>query len=239
MSTLGNIYLAMEKDKSNLEKILEIYTQAKRIKYVVDEKHKLVPISRMANIGKGVCYDHARYHAYLASKYKLPYRCFLYISTDKDGVPYELPGNEPCLGDSHADCYIYADDRWYYNGTTGNYSKKLIACDGDKLDYVLAAILSDRIKYGQRTDVRGATSQEISDTVASTMIDYFNQYRSKASEMLYEVTDFADAKYDNMTYKKLVEHVVKNCRPYVFDDKVLAAVKNDKLSYDDLMFNVA
>lgn len=240
MSTLGNIYLAMEKDKSNLEKILEIYTQAKKIKYLYDEKNKLVPVGRMANIGKGVCYDHARYQAYLASKYKLSYRCFLYVSTDQDGVPYERPGDiHSTLGDSHADCFIYADGKWYLCDTTNNYSKQLVACDEDELDYALAAIMSFRIKYGQRTDVRGATSQDISDTVASTMVDYFNKYRSKAAEMLYEVPDFADTKYDNMTYKKLVDTVVKNCRPYVFDDKVLAAAKNDKLGFKGLMTTVA
>ena len=47
MSTLGNIYLAMEKDKSELEKILEIFHKAKQLKYLYDEKNKLVPIDRI------------------------------------------------------------------------------------------------------------------------------------------------------------------------------------------------
>lgn len=61
MSTLGNIYLAMEKDKSELERVLEIFYKAKQLKYLYDEKNKLVPIDRIEKIGKGVCYDHARY----------------------------------------------------------------------------------------------------------------------------------------------------------------------------------
>lgn len=240
MSTLGNIYLAMEKDKSNLEKVLEVYNQAKKVKYLYDEKNKLVPVGRMANIGKGVCYDHARYQAYLASKYKLTYRCFVHVSTDQDGVPYERPGDEHgTLGDSHADCFIYADGRWYHCETTGFNGKQLVACDEDKLDYVLAALMSFRIKYLPRTDIRGATGRDISDAVASAMVDYFNKYRSKAAQQLYEVDDFADAKYDGMTYKKLIETIVKNGRPYVFDDKVLAAVKSGELNYNSLITTVA
>lgn len=61
MSTLGNIYLTMEKDKSELEKVLEIFNLSKQIKYIYDEKNKLVPIDRIEKIGKGVCYDHTRY----------------------------------------------------------------------------------------------------------------------------------------------------------------------------------
>ena len=56
---------------------------------------------------------------------------------------------------------------------------------------------------------------------------------------LYEVDDFADAKYDGMTYKKLIETIVKNGRPYVFDDKVLAAVKSGELNYNSLITTVA
>lgn len=239
MSTLGNIYLAMEKDKSNLEKVLEVYNQAKKIKYLYDEKHKLVPVGRMANIGKGVCYDHARYQAYLASKYKLTYRCFVHVSTDQDGVPYERADNEHgTLGDSHADCFIYADGKWYLCDTTSNYPKSLLACDEDKLDYVLAALMSFRVKYIPRTDVRGATGRDITDAVASSMVDYFNKYESKASETLYEVDDFADTKYDGMTYKKLIEAVIKNGRPYVFDDKVLPAIKSGELNFYSLVTTV-
>ena len=71
MSYLGRYYVSMEQDKTELEKVLDVYSAAKQIKYIYDEKNKLIPVDRISKIGKGVCFDHARYKSSLAKKYKL------------------------------------------------------------------------------------------------------------------------------------------------------------------------
>ena len=48
----------MEQDKTELEKVLNVYSAAKQIKYIYDEKNKLIPVDRIGKIGKGVCYDY-------------------------------------------------------------------------------------------------------------------------------------------------------------------------------------
>lgn len=61
MSTLGNIYLAMERDKSDLEKVLEIFNLSKQIKYIYDEKNKLVPVDRISKIVEGIRKNNPKY----------------------------------------------------------------------------------------------------------------------------------------------------------------------------------
>ena len=58
MSYLGRYYVSMEQDKTELEKVLNVYSAAKQIKYIYDEKNKLIPVDRIGKIGKGVCYDY-------------------------------------------------------------------------------------------------------------------------------------------------------------------------------------
>lgn len=77
MSYLGRYYVSMEQDKTELEKVLDVYSAAKQIKYIYDEKNKLIPVDRIGKIGKGVCYDHCRYQGMLAKNYGLEYRCYV------------------------------------------------------------------------------------------------------------------------------------------------------------------
>jgi len=228
MSTLGTLYVAMEENKTDLEKILELYQEAKQIKYLYDEKNKLVPINRISTIGKGVCFDHARYQASLAKKYKLPYRCFIYVSMHGD-KPYRDPKNiHDLLGLAHATCFIHVGNKYYHCNTTAD--RKYLTCiDEDKLDYCIAEVIKNRTAFNVRDDViHGITGKDVSRTVTGGLIDYYNRYRDIASEDVYEVPDFADTKYDGMTYRKLIEHVTKNFKPYEFDEKVLENFKGTK-----------
>lgn len=232
MNTLGNFYVAMEENKTDLEKILELYQEAKQIKYLYDEKNKLVPINRIGTIGKGVCFDHARYQASLAKKYKLPYRCFIYVSMHGD-KPYRDPKNiHDLLGLAHAICLIHVDNKYYQCNTTGHDGKELECLDEDKLDNYLAEYIKIRTAFYTRDDVvHGITGSDVSRTVASGLIDYYNRYRDIAGEEVYEVKDFADTKYDGMTYKKLIEHVTENFKPYKLDPKVLETYKGKEAKY--------
>jgi hypothetical protein len=88
----------MEQDKTDLEKILDVYSAAKQIKYLYDDKNKLMPVDRIGKIGKGVCYDHCRYQAYLAKNYGLESRCYVFISVDSTGnYAYTGHGSLPIL----------------------------------------------------------------------------------------------------------------------------------------------
>jgi hypothetical protein len=228
MSTLGNIYLAMEKDKSELERVLEIFNLSKQIKYIYDEKNKLVPIDRISKIGKGVCFDHARYKSSLAKKYKLTSRTFFYVCY----VDGKLAEDEITPGVTHAENFILADGKWYMLSTTGN-RKQLYACDIDKLDIVVAGITKNRSRDIVLAGLTlGATGKDISSTVASNMVAYFNQYQDHVTEEVYEIPNFHDKKFDGMTYKKLAEYVISHYSPYVFDDKIIEGIRKDDPKYN-------
>ena len=229
MSTLGNIYLAMERDKSELEKVLEIFNLSKQIKYIYDEKNKLVPVDRISKIGKGVCYDHARYKSSLAKKYKLTSRTFFYVCY----VDGKLADDETFPGITHAENFIFADGKWYMLDTTGVGRKQLYACEYDQLDIAVAGITKYRsMDIVHAGLVLGATGKDISSTVASQMVEYFNQYRDHVTEEIYEIPDFHDKKFDGMTYKKLAEYVVSHYQPYVFDDKIIEGIRKDDPKYN-------
>ena len=233
MSTLGNIYLAMEKDKSELEKVLEIFNLSKQIKYIYDEKNKLVPIDRIEKIGKGVCFDHARYKSSLAKKYKLTSRTFFYVCY----VDGKLCEDDRVPGYGHAENFIFADGKWYMLDTTGTGRKQLYSCEYDQLDIVVADIIKYRSIYiPQNQLLVGATGKDISSTVASRMIEYFNQYRDRVTEEVYEIPDFHDKKFDGMTYQKLAEYVISHYNPYVFDDKIIEGIRKNDPKYD--MWNI-
>ena len=232
MSTLGNIYLAMERDKSELEKVLEIFNLSKQIKYIYDEKNKLVPVDRISKIGKGVCFDHARYKSSLAKKYKLTSRTFFYVCY----VDGKLCSDDRTPGCGHAENFIFADGKWYMLSTTGN-RKQLYVCDMDQLDIVVAGETKYRSMGIVPAElVVGATGKDISSTVASQMVDYFNRYRDRATEEIYEIPDFHDKKFDGMTYKKLAEYVISHYSPYVFDDKIVEGIRKNDPKYD--MWNI-
>ena len=223
MSTLGNIYLAMEKDKSELERVLEIFHKAKQLKYLYDEKNKLVPIDRIEKIGKGVCFDHARYQSSLAKKYKLTSRCFVFLSYIDGKLEYDP--NVP--GGGHADCFIFADGKWYFPDTVGS-RKQLFHIEDKDFEYAIAGSLVLRTQQNQHTNLLvGASSKDITSTVASNMVNYFNKVKDRVVEECYEIPDFYDKKFDGMTYKKLAEYVSTHYSPYVFDDKVLELIRKD------------
>ena len=229
MSTLGNIYLAMERDKSELEKVLEIFNLSKQIKYIYDEKNKLVPVDRISKIGKGVCFDHARYKSSLAKKYKLTSRTFFYV-TYVDG---KLCDDDRTPGCGHAENFIFADGKWYMLSTTGTSRKQLYSCEYDQLDIVVAGETKYRSMGIVPAElVVGATGKDISSTVASQMVDYFNRYRDRATEEIYEIPDFHDKKFDGMTYKKLAEYVISHYSPYVFDNKIVEGIRKNNPKYD-------
>ena len=229
MSTLGNIYLAMEKDKSELERVLEIFNLSKQIKYIYDEKNKLVPVDRIEKIGKGVCFDHARYKSSLAKKYKLTSRTFFYVCY----VDGKLCADDRTPGYGHAENFIFADGKWYMLDTTGTGRKQLYSCEYDQLDIVVAGIIKDRTMYVQPNELlAGATGRDISSVISSRMIDYFNQYRERVTEEVYMIPDFHNKKFDGMTYKKLTEYVINHYSPYVFDNKIIDGISRDDPKYD-------
>lgn len=229
MSTLGNIYLAMEKDKSELEKVLEIFNLSKQIKYIYDEKNKLVPVDRIEKICKGVCYDHARYKSSLAKKYKLTSRTFFYVCY----VDGKLCYDDRTPGYSHAENFIFADGKWYMLDTTGVSRKQLYACEYDQLDIVIAGAIKFRNMYIQPTElVAGATGKDISSTVAGSMVEYFSQAKDRVTWEVYDIPDFHDKKFDSMTYRKLTEYVISHYSPYVFSDKIVESIRKGDPKYD-------
>ena len=229
MSTLGNIYLAMERDKSELEKVLEIFNLSKQIKYIYDEKNKLVPVDRISKIGKGVCFDHARYKSSLAKKFKLTSRTFFYVCY----VDGKLCADDKTPGYGHAENFIFADGKWYMLSTTGVGRKQLYSCDYDQLDIVIAGAIKYRSMYIQPTElVVGATGKDIGSVVASNMAAYFNRAVDRVTWEVYEVPNFHDTKFDGMTYQKLTEYVVSHYSPYVFDDKIVEGIRKNNPKYD-------
>lgn len=227
MSTLGRLYLGLENNKSELEKILEIFHKAKQLKYLYDEKNKLVPIDRIEKIGKGVCYDHVRYQSFLAKKFKLTSRVFCFLSYIDDKLEYDpdIPGG------GHTDCFIFADGKWYFADTTGS-RKQLYCIEAKDFEYAIAGSLVLRTQQNQHTDLLvGASAKDITSTVASNMVNYFNKVRDRVVEECYEIPDFYDKKFDGMTYKQFAEYVSTHYSPYVFDDKVLEIIRKDSSRY--------
>lgn len=224
MSTLGNIYLAMEKDKSELERVLEIYNLSKKIKYIYDEKNKLIPVDRIDKIGKGICFDHSRYKSKLAKKFNLTCRNFLFVSY----IDGKLCDDLLVPGYGHIKSFIFADGKWYLPHTTGENRKQLYCCDADQLDIAIAESIVSRTKTITHDElVRGVAARDISSTVASDMAKYYNQYCDHATEEVYEVPNIHDKKFDGMTYKEFVEYVVGHYSPYVFDDKIVEDIRKN------------
>lgn len=229
MSTLGNIYLGLENNKTELEKVLEIYNLSKKIKYIYDEKNKLIPVDRIDKIGKGVCYDHARYKSSLAKKFKLTYRTFFYVCY----VDGKLCDDPRTPGYSHAETFIFADGKWYMLLTTGEVRKQLYSFTPDKLDIVVAGPIAFRVKFIDHDKlIYGATGKDISSVVAGNLVEYFNRYRDRVTEEVYEVPNFQDKKFDGMNYRQLTEYVVSHYSPYVFDDKILDGIRKDDPKYN-------
>ena len=229
MSTLGSIYLGLENNKTELERVLEIYNLSKKIKYIYDEKNKLIPVDRIDKIGKGVCYDHARYKSSLAKKFKLTSRTFFYVCY----VDGKLCTDDRTPGYGHAENFIFADGKWYMLDTTGVGRKQLYSCEYDQLDIAVAGITKYRSIYVPQSQLLvGATGKDISFTVASQMAEYFNRYRDRVTEEIYEIPDFHDKKFDGMTYQKLTEYVVSHYSPYVFDDKIVEGIRKNNPKYD-------
>ena len=121
--------------------------------------------------------------------------------------------------------------------TTGTGRKQLYSCEYDQLDIVVADIIKYRSIYiPQNQLLVGATGKDISSTVASRMIEYFNQYRDRVTEEVYEIPDFHDKKFDGMTYQKLAEYVISHYNPYVFDDKIIEGIRKNDPKYN--MWNI-
>lgn len=228
MSYLGGYYVSMEQDKTELEKVLDVYSAAKQIKYIYDEKNKLIPVDRIGKIGKGVCYDHCRYQGMLAKNYGLEYRCYVFISVDSTGS-YAYTGPKEDLGKhNHGMCMIHGDGRWWLCSTTGD-RKQLYWCEEDELESVLAAEIRARTLMINRTDVPSAepmrelrsSGLSISQSIAGNFAKYMERYSQSVGEEIYEVSDFTDRKYDGMTYSALTKYIQKNFTPHVFPDKVV------------------
>lgn len=229
MSTLGSIYLGLENNKTELERVLEIYNLSKKIKYIYDEKNKLIPVDRIDKIGKGVCYDHARYKSSLAKKFKLTSRTFFYVCY----VDGKLCDDPRTPGYGHAETFIFADGKWYMPLTTGEIRKQLYSFSPDKLDIVVAGPIAFRVKFIDHDKlIYGATGKDISSTVAGNLVEYFNRYRDRVTEEVYEVPNFQDKKFDGMNYRQLTEYVVSHYSPYVFDDKILDGIRKDDPKYN-------
>lgn len=217
-----NIYPGLEDGKTELERVLDIYNLSKKIKYIYDEDDKLVPIDRIERIGKGICFDHCRYKSKLAEEFNLTCRTFLFVSY----IDGKLSDDPLVPGHGHAKSFIFADGKWYLPHTTGENRKQLYCCDADQLDMAIAGSIVTRPKTIMHNGLtHGVTARDISSTVVSDMIKYYNQYSNRATEEVYEVPNVHDKKFDRMTYKQFVEYVVDHCEPYVFDNKVLEMVK--------------
>lgn len=222
-------YLGNGEDTSELERVLEIFNSVKQLKYLYDEKSKLVPIDRISKIGRGICYDQARYQSSLAKKYNLTSRTFFYVCY----VDGELAVDDISPGDTHAENYILVDDKWYVCDTTGRY-KQLNACDKDQLDIVLANEIKSFSMdiFPIEIETAGTTGKDISSVVASYMIEYFKQAINRVSWQVYEIPEFHDKKFDGMTYKKLAEYVASHYSPHEFDDRIIEGIRTNDPRYD-------
>lgn len=128
--------------------------------------------------------------------------------------------------------FIFADGKWYMLDTTGN-RKQMYSCEYDQLDIVVADITKYRSIYIPQSKLLvGATGKDISSTIASQMIEYFNSYRDRVTEEIYEIPDFHDKKFDGMTYQKLAEYVISHYNPYVFDDKIIEGIRKNDPKYN-------
>lgn len=101
-------------------------------------------------------------------------RTFFYVIF----VDGKLCEDDKTPGYGHAENFIFADGKWYMLDTTGNH-KQPYACDIDQ--YRL---------------LTGATGKDISSTVASRMVEYFNRFKDHVTEEVYEIRDFHDKKFD-------------------------------------------